>query len=246
MRVSHTIVTALVAALVGAAAVARAVPPGPGARDASATVEPRDAPGDGDAAADAGPVCASDTRGAQETVLRRFQELASAYEDVLPGPCGQTLLQRELDRIIDDSVDVGAFARWSLRVAWDQVDPDTRARWARALRLMLRARYRRRLRDPRTQRLEIERAALDCERATVWARTIDRRARASSRLVVFRLVFHPDEGRGAWRVYDVAVDGTSLLATYRGRFAKVYREGGVSALDRHLRSVAARYAPQPP
>ncbi len=198
------------------------------------------------ASADVGPVCAPSVQGARDTVLRRFRELADAYEDVLPGPRGQALLQRELDRIIDASVDVGAFARWSLRVAWDQVDADTRARWGEALRLMLRARYRRRLQDPRTQRLEIQRTALDCERATVWTRTIDRRGRASSRVVVFRLVFHPEAGADAWRVYDVAVDGTSLLATYRGRFVKVYREGGVSALDRHLRSVAARYATKPP
>lgn len=255
VQVTHALALSLAGALAWGAGAARAAAPAADLRDAGGTgalLDARDAT-DGAAAVDVdvdvGPVCASDVAGARRTVMQRFQELASAYGDVLPGPRGKSLLQHELDRIIDDSVDVGAFARWSLRVAWDQVDADTRARWGAALRLMLRSRYRRRLQDPRTQRLEIERAALDCERATVWTRTIDRRGRASSRRVVFRLVYRPEGGQGgqgAWRVYDVAVDGTSLLATYRGRFVKVYREGGVSALDRHLRSVAARYATQPP
>jgi phospholipid transport system substrate-binding protein len=35
---------------------------------------------------------------------------------------------------------------------------------------------------------------------------------------------------GAWKVYDVTVDGVSLVTNYRGSFASQIREGGIEAV----------------
>ena len=41
---------------------------------------------------------------------------------------------------------------------------------------------------------------------------------------------------GDWRVYDVVVDGVSLVANYRGQFAKIIRTGSYEDLVEKLRS----------
>ena len=46
---------------------------------------------------------------------------------------------------------------------------------------------------------------------------------------------------GSWRLYDVEVDGTSLLQTWRGRFRRIFREGGVGALDEQMVGLSKRY-----
>jgi phospholipid transport system substrate-binding protein len=52
---------------------------------------------------------------------------------------------------------------------------------------------------------------------------------------------------GGWKVYDVTVDGVSLVTTYRGTFAERVREGGVDGLVRYLTDVnLGRNAPAPP
>jgi phospholipid transport system substrate-binding protein len=39
---------------------------------------------------------------------------------------------------------------------------------------------------------------------------------------------------GAWKVYDVVVDGVSLVINYRGSFGDVVREQGLDALIERL------------
>lgn len=51
----------------------------------------------------------------------------------------------------------------------------------------------------------------------------------------------------AWKVYDVTVDGVSLVTTYRSTFADEVSRGGIDGLIKSLRDRnAARAAPQPP
>ncbi len=37
-------------------------------------------------------------------------------------------------------------------------------------------------------------------------------------------------GTGEWKIFDVAVDGVSLVKTYRASFSSIIREGGLSSL----------------
>jgi phospholipid transport system substrate-binding protein len=43
------------------------------------------------------------------------------------------------------------------------------------------------------------------------------------------------KGDAAWKVYDVTVDGVSLVTTYRGTFADEIRQGGIDGLVKSLR-----------
>ena len=50
----------------------------------------------------------------------------------------------------------------------------------------------------------------------------------------------------AWKVYDVTVDGVSLVTTYRSTFAEEVRKSGMDGLIKSLKDLnAAKVAPQP-
>ena len=50
----------------------------------------------------------------------------------------------------------------------------------------------------------------------------------------------------AWKVYDVSVDGVSLVTTYRSTFADEVRKGGIDGLVKSLKDLnTAKAAPKP-
>lgn len=49
-------------------------------------------------------------------------------------------------------------------------------------------------------------------------------------------------GNDAWKVYDVTVDGVSLVTNYRGTFAGQIRDSGMDAVIADLRQRNARIA----
>jgi phospholipid transport system substrate-binding protein len=51
------------------------------------------------------------------------------------------------------------------------------------------------------------------------------------------------ETPSGWKVYDVTVDGVSLVTTYRSTFAEEVRKGGIDGL---IRSLKEKNAPPPP
>jgi ABC-type transporter MlaC component len=189
------------------------------------------APAEGDA-----PVCVDDPEQARQAIETLFKRLGEAYASDLPGPAGEALRTKRAEAVARDIVDVEAFAEGVLGDAWKGADEATRDRWRQSLQALLERRYIERLQDPRHHRLEVGRAALSCDRASVVA-TLVRVRDGAEKALAFRLV-HRERGWGAW---DVSVDGVSLAATYRSRFARIQRDGGVAELDRYLMQTARRY-----
>ena len=48
-----------------------------------------------------------------------------------------------------------------------------------------------------------------------------------------------------WKVYDVSIDGVSLVTNYRASFASAVRQGGIDGLIKTLAAQSARAAAQP-
>ncbi|MEZ4267273.1 MAG: ABC transporter substrate-binding protein [Myxococcota bacterium] len=181
-------------------------------------------------------ICVEDPELARQAIEDLFRRLGEAYATDLPGPAGEALREKRAESVARSIVDVDAFAQGVLGDAWKAADPVTRDRWRQSLQVLLERRYIERLQDPRHHRLEVGRAALSCDRASVVA-TLVRARDGAEKALAFRLV-HRESGWGAW---DVSVDGVSLAATYRSRFARIQRDGGAAEVDRYLTETARRY-----
>jgi phospholipid transport system substrate-binding protein len=48
------------------------------------------------------------------------------------------------------------------------------------------------------------------------------------------------EADGRWRIYDVEIEGVSILLTYRSQFDEILRRGGVKSLFDQLTNSAAK------
>ena len=59
------------------------------------------------------------------------------------------------------------------------------------------------------------------------------------------LEFHLRLSRQGWRVYDVVLEGASLVNSWRSRLSRVHREEGHAGLDKQLHRLTRRYDVSP-
>ena len=182
------------------------------------------------------PPPAKDAASAERFVRKVFGELYGAYQNQLPGPRGQAIRERIIDDLVVRTVDAKRFAERALSHAWTGADADQRRRWTQSLAGMLQRRYWAQLRDPRVYKLVLGKSTVSCERAEVAA-VMDHRKSSEEKDVVFSLAIRAHE----WRLYDVTVDGTSLVQTWRSRFRRVFREGGAEAIEHEMSVLRKRY-----
>ena len=184
--------------------------------------------------------CAGEDDSATARLRRSHADLVSLYRNALPGPAGRELLAWRVANLVERNVDIRTFARETLTVAWEAADAATRERWERILGNMLRQRYLSQIRHPDRFTVTIGEATQRCDRATVRA-VVEATARRVRSELLFELVWRA----GIWRAWDVRVDGVSLAETGRGRYERLFREGGVAAVDAHMERLDRRYSASP-
>ncbi len=183
--------------------------------------------------------CPEDPQGPAKAAQHAYRQLVREYADTLPGPGGKTHRERRVEEIIGQSLDVRSFSRRTLARAWEKASPEQRAAWTGTLGTMLHRKYRSRLKAPHRHRLITGQVTIKCRDATVVGRLVRSGApRSRGGNAVALRMSHDVSG---WRIYDVAIDGTSLLATWRHRFRRFYRAGGLRSVQAQLAKLARRY-----
>ena len=154
----------------------------------------------------------------------------------LPGPAGVALRARKLEAIASRHLDVEHFTRLVLRGVWEHLPLEKQVLWTTTLAGLLRHRYVERLRDPREHSLRVLSTQVHCDAVHIGVALEHPRLPSTSALE-FRL--RPHEGQ--WRVYDVVLEGASLVNSWKTRLLRVYREDGLAGLDAQLRTLTRRY-----
>ena len=208
-------------------------------------VEPPDA---GDAETEVPPpvevVCVEQPASARMEVEAAFVELQHIHRNRVPGPSGQRLLEARVFELLERRVAFDRFVDLALGEAWDQASEEQKKAWRETLEDTLRRRYLKKLGSPLSAHLEMKGVVLRCTRAEVMFVVVSRRG-AHRQDVVLELEAATSEGVVRWRAFDVAVDGVSLLETWKSRFRRIFADGGVAAIDYHMRGLRERYAPAP-
>lgn len=192
--------------------------------------------------------------------MQLHKTLSLLHTDTLPGPRGEAHRRRQEDALIVSALDVQAFAKHVLVSAWPKASEEDRTRWTATLGRMLHAKYRERLKNPHRHTLIIGDTRWRCEAPKITGKRARQKARKApvaspvAASVTLRLVpkarpnakgnallVHLWRGPKSWRIFDVSVDGTSLMLTWRGRFTSFYRAGGLTSVRRQMTKLAARY-----
>ncbi|QKT03673.1 ABC transporter substrate-binding protein [Ectothiorhodospiraceae bacterium 2226] len=146
-----------------------------------------------------------------------------------------------VDEILVPLVDFERASQWVLGPHWRQASPEQRERFMREFRTLLVRFYGQALAEfvvsngvpPRdVVRFQPMRGEPEGGQAVVRSQ-IRPPGGGQPVSVAYRMSQRNDE----WRVFDVAVDGISMIATYRSSFAAEIRQGGMDGL---LRTLAER------
>lgn len=178
----------------------------------------------------------------EQSTGEMLEVLRSEAED------GEVDLERvrgRLRELVLPHLDFLTMTKLAIGRSWLQADREQKRALVEEFRDLLVRTYTRALEEYDDQELEflpLEPGSKE-GRVTVRSRVVP--ADGGTRIPVeYSLRYHADDDR--WQVYDIEVDGVSLVTTYRSSFSDIISREGVEGLIEHLREKNADKAVQTP
>ena len=145
------------------------------------------------------------------------------------GPARKNYRLQMVKQIVDRHFDYREMAKRSLGAAWNKINNGQRDEFVRLFAELLEASYADKI-DHYAKRVRIDYTgeSLDGEYAEV--RTVV--VRPNDRIPLnYRLL----NESGTWMVYDVTIEGVSLVSNYRAQFSRIISESSYAGLVKRLR-----------
>jgi phospholipid transport system substrate-binding protein len=154
--------------------------------------------------------------------------------DIIQNPSyGKQEKQRKVRSIVDPHFDYQEMAKRSLGPAWGKLSAGQRQEFVALFSQLLEASYSDKI-EKYAQRVKIDYAGEIQDGEYVEVRTVVRKA--NDRITLnYRLI---NEG-GTWKVYDVVIEGVSLVSNYQSQFSRIIHESSYSELVRRLKTKVA-------
>jgi phospholipid transport system substrate-binding protein len=132
-----------------------------------------------------------------------------------------------VDKLIIPNFDFVKMARWVLGKNWRDASTEQKSRFTSAFQKLLVRTYAKSLVDSKDTEIKyLPFHADDTSNRVIVKTEIDRGTGAPLLPIHYRLYKKGQD----WKVYDVAVNGVSLVSTYRGSFNSEIRAKGLDAL----------------
>jgi len=150
---------------------------------------------------------------------------------VMDAPAGVTDARRvELRRVVDRLFDFREMARRSLGRHWTDRTAQERDEFVAAFRDLVERAYLARVEKMAGERVTWGPESVDGGTATVRSRV------AAGRQGEIAMAYRLHQLGSRWAIYDVAVDGISLVSSYRSQFARIIQTSSYGELMRRLRA----------
>ena len=151
--------------------------------------------------------------------------------DALKDPSSQGEARRQkVKRIVDPYFDYQEMAKRSLGPAWGKLSPGQRQEFVALFSQLLEASYSDKI-EKYAQRVQINYTGEILEGDNAEVRTVV--VKANDRIPLnYRLL---NEG-GTWKVYDVVIEGVSLVNNYRSQFSRILNESSYAELVKRLKT----------
>lgn len=131
-----------------------------------------------------------------------------------------------VDQIVLPNFDFGLMSRWVLGRAWQQATPDQRRRFTEEFRILLVRTYAKALLEYSNEDLRLLPQPAQGDGSEVTVKT-EVRLKAGRPIQINYSMHLNNDG---WKVYDVTVDGVSLVTNYRSTFASQIRASGMDSV----------------
>ena len=181
------------------------------------------------------PVLAADdpTQELRSRVDRAVQVLA---DPALKGPSAAAERRARVRKIADEVFDYGEMSKRAIGVHWQQMSPADRERFSRLFSDLLDRAYFEKIDSYNGEKVQYLNAKVEGDQATVPTRVVT--DKGTEIPVDYRMVRQADR----WVVYDVTIEGVSLVSNYRSQFDRIIRTGSVAELMKRMEAQAAGQA----
>lgn len=189
-------------------------------------------------------VAAPDPQEAQELLERTTAEaLEIVRQEAEDGEIDVEALRQRLSDIIMPHLDFVTMTKLAVGRHWRDASDDQKRTLVREFRKLLVRTYTQSLDEYDDQELEFLplRPSPHEDRVKVRSRVLQSNG---PEIPVHYSLRHHD---GAWRVYDISVDGVSLVTTYRSSFSSRIQDNGIAGLIETLeqKNAAGETGPEP-
>ena len=151
--------------------------------------------------------------------------------DIIQNPSyGKPEKHRKVRSIVDPHFDYQEMAKRSLGPTWGSLSAGQRQEFVTLFSQLLEASYSDKI-DKFAQRVKIDYTGEILDGEYVEVRTVV--VRANDRIPLnYRLI----NEAGSWKVYDVVIEGVSLVSNYRSQFSRIINESSYAELVRRLKT----------
>jgi phospholipid transport system substrate-binding protein len=153
--------------------------------------------------------------------------------DALKEPGASEARRQKVKAIVDPHFDYQEMAKRSLGPAWGKLSPTQRQEFVGLFAQLLEASYSDKI-EKYAQRVKIDYTGEILSGDNAEVRTVI--VKANDRIPLnYRLM---NEG-GTWKVYDVVIEGVSLVSNYRSQFSRIIHESSYAELVQRLKTKVA-------
>jgi phospholipid transport system substrate-binding protein len=168
-----------------------------------------------------------------EVIRQTTDQVSKILEDPgLQGPAKQAERQARLHQIAEQVFDWQAMAQRALAVHWRGRTPQQRQEFVGLFRDLVERTYMNRLETATQEKQDIQYVGeqVDGSRAAVKTNVVTKR----NQQVPIEYRMQKTDGR--WKVYDVLVEGISLVNNYRSQFNQIISSSSYDALVQKMKS----------
>lgn len=176
---------------------------------------------------------------ATEAVRSTINEVIRVLKDAeLKKPGRAEERRRLLEKVIGDRFNYEEMARRALGAQWNKLSDQERQEFVDLFKGLLSGTYTDKIEGYSGEQVHYLNERLEADYAEV-------RTKVASDKTEIPLDYRLLNKSGDWRVYDVVVDGVSLVNNYRSQFTKIIRESSYADLLEKLREKSKKKSEQP-
>jgi len=180
------------------------------------------------------PMAGGTATAAIKTTIKQMFVILNDEELKTPGRAEER--HQQLEKVIGNRIAYDEMAKRSLGPQWAQLNEEERQEFVRLYAQLLRDTYSSRFDRYSDEKVEFLQETLQGDYAEV-------RTRLTSSKFTLDVDYRMLQRAGDWRVYDIVVDGISLVHSYREQFAKIIRTYSYEELVTKLREKTGEIKP---